>query len=132
MRISAFSTVFIATGFIVFMQLFTDSNASVLKDSAVKGASTGSFSLDLAPKVAIELSEVCSIAPVLSLAAQSTGEFVVVLKARLTSLGFIVITLFNDQFDTITDSQVRAFQASRGLTIDGIVGPNTWVALCQF
>ena len=33
------------------------------------------------------------------------------------------------EFDTATETAVRAFQQSRGLGVDGLVGPETWAAL---
>jgi len=32
-------------------------------------------------------------------------------------------------FGTLTDTAARAFQAANGLTVDGIIGANTWAAL---
>jgi len=32
-------------------------------------------------------------------------------------------------FGAKTDAAVRAFQRTKGLTVDGIVGPKTWAAL---
>jgi len=51
-----------------------------------------------------------------------TGPSVVWLQQRLrvTADGI---------FGTGTDTAVRAFQRSNGLTADGIVGPKTWAAL---
>jgi peptidoglycan hydrolase-like protein with peptidoglycan-binding domain len=34
-------------------------------------------------------------------------------------------------FGSQTQSAVMAFQRANGLTVDGIVGPNTWRALCS-
>ncbi|MEJ7796478.1 MAG: penicillin-insensitive murein endopeptidase [Nocardioides sp.] len=40
-----------------------------------------------------------------------------------------VVTGVDGDFGSGTDSSVRSFQSSRGLTSDGIVGPATWSAL---
>lgn len=55
----------------------------------------------------------------------STGSAVAALQQRLTQLGF------NPQgvdgvFGPDTLAAVKAFQASQGITVDGIVGPQTW------
>ena len=36
-----------------------------------------------------------------------------------------------DRFDVTLESALRAFQASKGLTADGIAGPRTFMALYQ-
>ncbi len=58
----------------------------------------------------------------------ATGDYVVELQHILKRLGFL-----NGESDGIfgsaTDSAVRSFQESYGLTSDGIVGQNTWDAL---
>ena len=53
----------------------------------------------------------------------SRGAIVGELQARL---GLAEPT---DFFGPVTERMVRAFQASRGLGIDGVVGPKTWAAL---
>ena len=62
------------------------------------------------------------------LRAGSTGTDVRVLQARLVQLGIAQLTVDGD-FGPATTSAVRAFQSSRGLTVDGLVGPSTWAQL---
>jgi N-acetyl-anhydromuramyl-L-alanine amidase AmpD len=50
------------------------------------------------------------------------------LQSRLTHLGFYQGPA-NGIFDTETASALRLFQATCGLTVDGIAGPETWKAL---
>ncbi|MEM7240031.1 MAG: peptidoglycan-binding protein [Pseudomonadota bacterium] len=54
-----------------------------------------------------------------------SGEHVVLLQLALALAGFPVTSRFGPS----TEQAVRSFQASKGLTVDGIVGPNTWKAL---
>lgn len=56
------------------------------------------------------------------------GAAVSDLQRRLASAKFSPGTIDGD-FGARTESAVRAFQASRGLIVDGIVGPATWGAL---
>jgi len=57
----------------------------------------------------------------------STGRAVRVLQRRLNDLGHnLAVT---GVFDANTENTVKAFQAARGLTVDGIVGPQTWAKL---
>jgi N-acetylmuramoyl-L-alanine amidase len=58
------------------------------------------------------------------------GPAVVEIRNVLTTLG--VLTASNgagDHYDDATEQAVRAFQQSRGLSTDGIVGEETWLAL---
>lgn len=58
----------------------------------------------------------------------SKGHCVGWVQRRLNQLGFNagpVDCIFGSQ----TDSAVRAFQRSKGLVVDGVVGPQTWAAL---
>jgi N-acetylmuramoyl-L-alanine amidase len=56
-----------------------------------------------------------------------------VIEIRAILVGLDLLTLAEDpgvdEFDTETDTAVRAFQQSRGLGVDGLVGDETWQAL---
>ena len=59
----------------------------------------------------------------------STGPLVTRLQNLLAERGFnpgAVDGIFGDN----TDSAVKQFQQANSLSVDGIVGPNTWKALC--
>lgn len=58
----------------------------------------------------------------------SRGLAVRDLQSRLTALGMAPGPI-DGIFGPLTEAAVRRFQASRGLTVDGIVGPATFVAL---
>jgi lysozyme len=57
------------------------------------------------------------------------GDFVEKLQECLNKHGFIVIQ--DGIFGLNTQEAVRAFQLSRGIHVDGIVGPRTWSKLGQ-
>lgn len=59
----------------------------------------------------------------------ATGDAVQRLQQALQRAGFDPGAI-DGTFGPKTDQAVRAFQNSRSLTIDGIVGPQTWQALC--
>ncbi|MXV18533.1 peptidoglycan-binding domain-containing protein [Deinococcus xianganensis] len=46
---------------------------------------------------------------------------------QLAARGYAVTV--DGSFGPSTESAVKSFQTSKGLTADGIVGPNTWLAL---
>ncbi len=58
----------------------------------------------------------------------SQGPEVLQLQTRLKELGFYAGALDGD-FGGGTDLAVKAFQQSKGLIVDGQVGPQTWAAL---
>lgn len=61
-----------------------------------------------------------------------SGPTVAKLQERLAAVGFNPLPPSGDGraiFGPRTDKQVRAYQASRKLTVDGIVGSQTWTAL---
>lgn len=62
------------------------------------------------------------VPPVLSLLKKSSGPWVTFLQQKLG----IPAT---GTFDAATDAAVRAFQGQHSLTVDGIVGQDTWKAL---
>jgi len=56
------------------------------------------------------------------------GVYVMILQDALTTLGFTGSNL-DGVFGPLTGNMVRGYQRSAGLTVDGIVGCNTWRAL---
>lgn len=50
-------------------------------------------------------------------------------EIRTILVGLELLSTGGDEFDTATERGVRAFQQSRGLSVDGHVGPETWRAL---
>ncbi len=58
----------------------------------------------------------------------SQGEDVAALQRALKALGFYTATVDGD-FGPITEAAVKAFQRQAGITVDGIVGPETWGAI---
>jgi hypothetical protein len=58
----------------------------------------------------------------------SRGQPVSNAQSRLARAGFSPGPI-DGMFGQMTDAAVRAFQRARGLTVDGIVGPQTWGAL---
>jgi hypothetical protein len=59
------------------------------------------------------------------------GEDVLAVQVRLRELGYAMVGQFDGMFGGRTEAAVRAFQQSRGLKVDGIVGPLTWSALFE-
>jgi peptidoglycan hydrolase-like protein with peptidoglycan-binding domain len=55
-----------------------------------------------------------------------SGEAVTALQELLIQLPWLNV---DGKFGPITDEMVKAFQLSKGLNADGIVGPDTWKAI---
>ena len=55
----------------------------------------------------------------------ASGPAVAEVRARLAHLGYLDADR-SDVFDAATDEAVRTFQQQRGLSVDGIVGPETY------
>lgn len=62
-----------------------------------------------------------------SVSQGASGPAVQAIQHLLTAHGFA--TTADGQFGPVTDSRVRGFQQSRGLVVDGLVGPQTWPVL---
>lgn len=54
------------------------------------------------------------------------GPAVAEVRSRLAQLGLCATTGPQDEFDEDVDRAVRAFQQERGISVDGIVGPETF------
>jgi N-acetylmuramoyl-L-alanine amidase len=61
----------------------------------------------------------------------SRGEAVRDLQVRLGALGHEIPLVEAADYGPATESVVRAFQAARGLRVDGICGPQTWSAVVE-
>lgn len=62
------------------------------------------------------------------MSAGSSGAIVSDVQERLRGLGFDPGAV-DGRFGSSTAAAVRAFQAARGISPDGVVGPETWAAL---
>nr|WP_285556323.1 peptidoglycan-binding protein [Streptomyces hygroscopicus] len=57
----------------------------------------------------------------------SSGPAVQAVQSQLDAHGFALAV--DGSFGPATDSAVRSFQSAHGLSVDGIVGSNTWQSL---
>jgi hypothetical protein len=57
-----------------------------------------------------------------------TGPDVRTWQQQMLALGWTVVGTADGAFGPHTDTATRGFQASRGLPVDGVVGPDTWSA----
>ncbi|MBW4499969.1 MAG: peptidoglycan-binding protein [Scytonema hyalinum WJT4-NPBG1] len=55
----------------------------------------------------------------------SSGPFVEGLQRDLSAKGYLDAGAVNGTFDEQTENAVKAFQKDNGLTVDGVVGPQT-------
>jgi peptidoglycan hydrolase-like protein with peptidoglycan-binding domain len=64
-----------------------------------------------------------------TLSIGSTGKDVKRLQRLLVMMKLLDFSKINGTFDPTTVQVVKDFQQGKGLTVDGIVGPQTWQAL---
>lgn len=68
----------------------------------------------------------------LTISQGSAGNSVRVLQSWLRHIHGYTATPINGNFDAATDASVRAYQQANGLTVDGIVGSQTWSTLACY
>lgn len=66
-----------------------------------------------------------------SLTVGASGNAVLDVQARLVALGYPIAGSERGQFGPHTESAVKVFQIRRGLSPDGVVGPQTWRELVE-
>jgi hypothetical protein len=66
-----------------------------------------------------------------SLKKGNSGDIVVILQNLLVEKGYMDRDFVDGDFGPGTDAAVKQFQADNSLATDGIVGPDTWEALCS-
>jgi hypothetical protein len=64
---------------------------------------------------------------IITVRSGSTGDAVRAVQRQLNARGYGLVV--DGIFGSATDRAVRDFQSRNGLTVDGIVGPNTWCKL---
>lgn len=64
------------------------------------------------------------------LAHGAAGDLVVWAQEHLVSAGYSIAV--DGDFGALTQTAVEDFQAAKGLTVDGIIGPQTWGALLAY
>ena len=60
----------------------------------------------------------------------STGEYVISVQ-RTLNIAIDANLVVDGIFGSETEKAVKQFQKIKGLLVDGIVGPQTWLALAQ-
>ncbi len=110
-------------GAIVLMHTGGGTHTNEALPKMITGLKSMGYTLTTISKM---LEETTEIRPVLR--RGSTGTFVEELQQALTRLGFKP-GIIDGIYGQLTETAVKAFQTSKGLVVDGIVGPKTWNAL---
>lgn len=103
--------------------LSKDDNAA----AAAAGASAGSAASSAASTAQTPASGQAPAYPGSPLRPGSSGDAVRAMQQRLSDLGNTLTV--DGNFGVGTQTSVAAFQGSKGLSADGVVGPATWAAL---
>ncbi len=104
-------------------------NLRAIAESAARGL-CAYFGLAFVDPYAVEEAVLVDVKlPVLS--RDSSGVAARAAMVLLRDLGFytVVLPADDDYFGPRADAAVRAFQSARGLTVDGVIGEETWSAL---